>query len=38
MLMPAAEYNTIAPGMPFELPADGPDIPDLEGEGTEEMK
>ena len=38
MLMPAAEYETVAPGMPFELPADGPDIPDLEGEGAEEMK
>ena len=39
MLMPPAEYATIAPGMPLELPAaDGPDIPDLEGEGAEEMK
>ena len=38
MLMPPAEYETIAPGMPFELPPDGPDIPDLEGEGAEEMK
>ena len=26
------------PGMPFELPVDGLDIPDLEGEGMEEMK
>ena len=38
MLMPPNEYNTISPGMPFELPQDGPDIPDLEGEGAEEMK
>ena len=38
MLMPPADYDTIAPGMPFELPQDGPDIPDLEGEGAEEMK
>ena len=38
MLMPAAEYKTVAPGMPFDLPADGPGIPDLEGEGAEEMK
>ena len=38
MLMPPDEYATIAPGMPFEMPADGPDIPDLEGEGAEEMK
>ena len=38
MLMPPTEYATIAPGMPFELPNDGPDIPDLEGEGAEEMK
>ena len=27
-----------APGMPFKIPADGPDIPDLEGNGAEEMK
>ena len=38
MLMPPKEYATIAPGMPFELPVDGPDIPDLKGEGAEEMK
>ena len=38
MLMPPEEYETIAPGMPFELPPDGPDIPDLEGDGAEEMK
>ena len=38
ILMPPNEYNTIAPGMPFELPPDGPDIPDLEGDGAEEMK
>ena len=38
MLMPPAEYNTIAPGMPFKLPPDGPDIPVLKGEGAEEMK
>ena len=38
MLMPPDDYAIIAPGMPFELPPDGPDIPDLEGEGVEEMK
>ena len=38
MLMPPEEYKTIAPGMPFELPQDRPDIPDLEGDGAEEMK
>ena len=38
MLMPAEEYATIAPGMLFKIPVDGPDIPDLEGEGAEEMK
>ena len=38
MLMPTVEYDTIAPGMPFELPGDGPDIPDLEVKGSEEMK
>ena len=38
MLMPLEEYNTIAPGMPLKLPPDRPDIPDLEGEGAEEMK
>ena len=38
MLMPPTEYTTIAPGMPFELLNDGPDIPDLEGKGAEEMK
>ena len=38
MLMPPADYETIAPGMPFEIPPDGLDIPDLEGEGAEEMK
>ena len=26
MLMPPEEYETIAPGMPFELPQDGPVI------------
>ena len=38
MLMPPAEYATIEPGKPFEIPADGPDIPDLKGEGANEMK
>ena len=38
MLMPPEEYMTIAPGVPFELPPDRPDIPDLEGDGAEEMK
>ena len=38
ILMPPTEYATITPGMPFELPNDGPDIPDLKGEGAEEMK
>ena len=28
----------IAPRMPFKIPNDGPDIPDLEGEGVKEMK
>ena len=38
MLMPPVEYNTIAQGMPFKLPPDGPDIPDFEGKGAKEMK
>ena len=38
MLMPATEYTTVAPGMPFELPIDGPDILVLEGKGAKEMK
>ena len=38
MLMPPAKYETITPGMLFELPPDRPDKPDLEGEGVEEMK
>ena len=38
MLMPPVEYNTITPGMPFKLPANGLDIPDLKGKGAKEMK
>ena len=38
MLMPPKEYATVAPGMPFTIQADGPDISDLEGERAKEMK
>ena len=38
MFMPAPAYDELSPDAPFAIPEDGPDIPDLEGEGAEEMK
>jgi hypothetical protein len=40
MLMPAGLYANLSPDTSFELPKDGPDIPEFEGEGiaVEELK
>jgi hypothetical protein len=40
MLMPAGLYANLSPDVSFELPEDGPDIPEFEGKGivVEELK